>query len=212
MEELNIAFIGINYRIGGNYPTHYGICYHFYNVQEEKDIDHVALGYDMYFLMDNTEDNALGKRVLLKLKNEEFVLSNIESIYSKYIEIPKKYSMEYEGLALDDDYVSKVLVHFIYPMVMPGLICMDYVDIKNLFKNNKKIVFHKYDNEIDLDSIDKDASLYIVISDTKYEITLNDVSSIISKIKERGNENVVYSTMSGVDITNEYIIYVYEGV
>ena len=212
MEELNIAFIGINYIIGGNYPTHYGICYHFYNVQEDKDIDHVALGYDMYFLMDNTEDNALGKRVLLKLKNEEFVLSNIKSIYSKYIEIPKKYSMEYEGLALDDDYVSKVLVHFIYPMVMPGLICMDYVDIKNLFKNNKKIVFHKYDNEIDLDSIDKDASLYIVISDTKYEITLNDVSSIISKIKERGNENVVYSTMSGVDITNKYIIYVYEGV
>ena len=212
MEELNIAFIGINYRIGGNYPTHYGICYHFYNVQEEKDIDHVALGYDMYFLMDNTEDNALGKRVLLKLKNEEFVLSNIESIYSKYIEIPKKYSTEYEGLSLDDDYVSNVLVHFIYPMVMPGLICMDYVDIKNLFKNNKKIVFHKYDNEIDLDSIDKDASLYIVISDTKYEITLNDVSSIISKIKERGNENVVYSTMSGVDITNKYIIYMYEGV
>ena len=212
MEELNIAFIGINYIIGGNYPTHYGICYHFYNVQEEKDIDHVALGYDMYFLMDNTEDNALGKRVLLKLKNEEFVLSNIESIYSKYIEIPKKYSTEYEGLSLDDDYVSNVLVHFIYPMVMPGLICMDYVDIKNLFKNNKKIVFHKYDNEIDLDSIDKDASLYIVISDTKYEITLNDVSSIISKIKERGNENVVYSTMSGVDITNKYIIYMYEGV
>ena len=212
MEELNIAFIGINYRIGGNYPTHYGICYHFYNVQEEKDIDHVALGYDMYFLMDNTEDNALGKKVLLKLQKEEFVLSNIESIYSKYIEIPKKYSMEYEGLALDDDYVSKVLVHFIYPMVMPGLICMDYVDIKNLFKNNKKIVFHKYDNEIDLDSIDKDASLFIVISDTKYEITLNDVSSIISKIKERGNENVVYSTMSGVDITNKYIIYMYEGV
>ena len=212
MEELNIAFIGINYRIGGNYPTHYGICYHFYNVQEDKDIDHVALGYDMYFLMDNTEDNALGKRVLLKLKNEEFVLSNIESIYSKYIEIPKKYSTEYEGLSLDDDYVSNVLVHFIYPMVMPGLICMDYVDIKNLFKNNKKIVFHKYDNEIDLDSIDKDASLYIVISDTKYEITLNDVSSIISKIKERGNENVVYSTISGVDITNKYIIYMYEGV
>ena len=212
MEELNIAFIGINYIIGGNYPTHYGICYHFYNVQEDKDIDHVALGYDMYFLMDNTEDNALGKRVLLKLKNEEFVLSNIESIYSKYIEIPKKYSTEYEGLSLDDDYVSNVLVHFIYPMVMPGLICMDYVDIKNLFKNNKKIVFHKYDNEIDLDSIDKDASLYIVISDTKYEITLNDVSSIISKIKERGNENVVYSTMSGVDITNKYIIYMYEGV
>lgn len=212
MEELNIAFIGINYRIGGNYPTHYGICYHFYNVQEEKDIDHVALGYDMYFLMDNTEDNALGKRVLLKLKNEEFVLSNIESIYSKYIEIPKKYSMEYEGLALDDDYVSKVLVHFIYPMVMPGLICMDYVDIKNLFLNKTKIIFHKYDKEIDLDSIDKDASLYIVISDTKYEITLNDVSSIISKIKERGNENVVYSTMSGVDITNKYIIYMYEGV
>ena len=212
MEELNIAFIGINYIIGGNYPTHYGICYHFYNVQEDKDIDHVALGYDMYFLMDNTEDNALGKRALLKLKNEEFVLSNIESIYSKYIEIPKKYSTEYEGLSLDDDYVSNVLVHFIYPMVMPGLICMDYVDIKNLFKNNKKIVFHKYDNEIDLDSIDKDASLYIVISDTKYEITLNDVSSIISKIKERGNENVVYSTMSGVDITNKYIIYMYEGV
>lgn len=212
MEELNIAFIGINYIIGGNYPTHYGICYHFYNVQEDKDIDHVALGYDMYFLMDNTEDNALGKRVLLKLKNEEFVLSNIESIYSKYIEIPKKYSTEYEGLSLDDDYVSNVLVHFIYPMVMPGLICMDYVDIKNLFKNNKKIVFHKYDNEIDLDSIDKDASLYIVISDTKYEITLNDVSSTISKIKERGNENVVYSTMSGVDITNKYIIYMYEGV
>lgn len=212
MEDLNIAFIGINYRIGGNYPTHYGICYHFYNVQEDKDIDSIALGYDMYFLMDNTEDNALGKRVLLKLKNEEFVLSNIESIYSKYIEIPKKYSTEYEGLSLDDDYVSNVLVHFIYPMVMPGLICMDYVDIKNLFKNNKKIVFHKYDNEIDLDSIDKDASLYIVISDTKYEITLNDVSSIISKIKERGNENVVYSTMSGVDITNKYIIYMYEGV
>ena len=38
MDELNIAFIGINYIIGGNYPTHYGICYHFYNVQEEKDI------------------------------------------------------------------------------------------------------------------------------------------------------------------------------
>ena len=166
----------------------------------------------MYFLMDNTEDNALGKRVLLKLKNEEFILSNIESIYSKYIEIPKKYSMEYEGLALDDDYVSKVLVHFIYPMVMPGLICMDYVDIKNLFLNKTKIIFHKYDKEIDLDSIDKDASLFIVISDTKYEITLNDVSSIISKIKERGNENVVYSTMSGVDITNKYIIYMYEGV
>ena len=212
MEELNIAFIGINYRIGGNYPTHYGICYHFYNVQEDKDIDSIALGYDMYFLMDNTEDNALGKRVLLKLKKEEFVLSNIESIYSKYIEIPKKYSMEYEGLALDDDYVSKVLVHFIYPMVMPGLICMDYVDIKNLFLNKTKIIFHKYDKEIDLDSIDKDASLFIVISDTKYEITLNDVSSIISKIKERGNENVVYSTMSGVDITNKYIIYMYEGV
>ena len=212
MDELNIAFIGINYRIGGNYPTHYGICYHFYNVQEDKDIDSIALGYDMYFLMDNTEDNALGKRVLLKLKNEESVLSNIESIYSKYIEIPKKYSMEYEGLALDDDYVSKVLVHFIYPMVMPGLICMDYVDIKNLFLNKTKIIFHKYDKEIDLDSIDKDASLFIVISDTKYEITLNDVSSIISKIKERGNENVVYSTMSGVDITNKYIIYMYEGV
>ena len=189
MDELNIAFIGINYIIGGNYPTHYGICYHFYNVQEDKDIDSIALGYDMYFLMDNTEDNAL-----------------------EYIEIPKKYSMEYEGLALDDDYVSKVLVHFIYPMVMPGLICMDYVDIKNLFLNKTKIIFHKYDKEIDLDSIDKDASLFIVISDTKYEITLNDVSSIISKIKERGNENVVYSTMSGVDITNKYIIYMYEGV
>ena len=54
--------------------------------------------------------------------------------------------------------------------------------------------------------------MFIVISDTKYEITLNDVSSIISKIKERGHENVIYATMSGVDITKEYVIYVFEGV
>lgn len=208
--HFRISMVGINYYIPGFYPTWCGAIYQFINIKEENDINDIWLGADLYFVFDNTEDFYYGKKVLDKLKNEKFIMTNIDYEYGAYIQIPKKYSSKTNAVDLDYDYVSKLLIGFIQPLVVPGLICIDICDVMEIASGKKKIRFQVFDGEICSDELDKHSDIYFVVSFGDCGLSLQDVDEIRKSIESKNDGEKFYATMFGVDFVQKPRTYLYE--